>query len=239
MSDTASTAILLFSRTARQEAAVKTFHHQLNREGNLAIAKWLIGQSLTISKKTCLPIFPCYDINQTGASFGERLANAIETIFSQGYSKLIVIGNDCPSINTSLLLDVDESLANEKIVLGPATDGGVYLIGLQRSAYKRGAFIALPWTQANLQDAWKRYADENQQSINWLECLSDIDEALDLKIWLKAQPKESLNRKRLLRLVASFKHVNILDNRPFTLLTAGVRLPTLRAPPSFFSAFLF
>lgn len=193
------TAILLFSRSHEVEAQVKAFSSQTNAAGNSAIAKRLIEHSLSTAKATGLPVYTIYGAAQIGASFGEKLANAIESIYLFGYEKLIVIGNDCPQITTPNLLTVAKKLEDNSLVLGPAEDGGIYLLGINKSAYQREKFIQLSWEKQNLLEDFKAYSQDSTLSTEYLHSLRDIDNERDFRHFLnKAKSKI---RQQLARLV--------------------------------------
>jgi len=238
MSQNKATAILFFSRTASEEAAIKTFHPNIGRKGNIAISQCLIDQTKTVSQRTNLAFFSSFSPQQTGNQFGERLANAIEFVYNKGYEKVIVIGNDCPSISTDLLLNVDKLLENNPLVLGPATDGGVYLIGIDRSIYSRDFFLALPWQKSSLQNGWINYAQQITSSIEWLECYSDIDVALDFLKLLKELPSNSCLLQQLQSILNPHQSIPVFDelesyknnqSTPFFLRGPPSSIPYLRS----------
>lgn len=225
------TAILFFSRTAAEEANVKSFVSKKQKNKNSKVANHLIQHSFNVAKKSGLPVFSCYSPNQRGENFGEKLANAIEDIYSKGYQKVIVIGNDCPTITSKLLNKVSKQLKQDKLILGPAYDGGVYLIGLDKSIYNRNSFLNLDWLESSLQYAWKKYASEYLDTINWLKEERDIDSELDLYYYLNSSLsilinllKELLNKVHLAPLINSFINNSILLTRN----------TSYKAPPLFF-----
>jgi rSAM/selenodomain-associated transferase 1 len=67
---------------------------------------------------------------QHGADLGERLTNAIDDVFTVHAGPLLVIGTDAPTLTVPLLDKAFVALADSDLVLGPACDGGYYLIGL-------------------------------------------------------------------------------------------------------------
>lgn len=220
------TAILLFSRTASEEARVKTFSHSANQKGNTAIANRLIQHCESVARQTKLPFFPFFSQNQNGESFGERLANAMEEVFDKGFQKVIVIGNDCPSLSANTLSKVFHRLENEKLILGPATDGGIYLIGMDRQVYQRERFIHLSWEKCCLQSSFEKFAEH----IFWLGQLNDIDTAADLRSFLNELPAYSVLRKE-------FESILAAPTSFFKFYTPHLPTPfywpnlSLRAPP--------
>ncbi len=97
------TALLVFSRSAEAEVAAKQFLHSGKKTQNTRIAQSLIDRVFEITKETGLPTFTFNENQQTGCSFGEKLSNAIINIFNKGFSRLLIIGNDCPQLTSSIV----------------------------------------------------------------------------------------------------------------------------------------
>lgn len=117
---------------------------------------------------------------QQGNDLGERMKNAFKNSFEQGFDSVIIIGSDCPQITTELLQDAFEALKNYPVVLGPATDGGYYLLGMNE--YIVQVFENKIWSTATvLEDTLK---DLNNLGIDYtlLPMLTDIDEEKDLNL---------------------------------------------------------
>ncbi len=225
------TALLVFSRTASCEAAVKTFDRQAGRRGNQTIARRLIRQTLATAQRSHLPVFIHYDRQPARGPFGERLAGALEAVFEQGYANVIALGNDCPDVSASLLLETSRRLEKGPLVLGPARDGGVYLIGIHRAAYQRQAFVDLPWETGQLQAGWAQYLAAMPVAIDWLEPFDDIDRAGDFKALLARLPRWSRLRQQLISILASFFPA-AAGNGHFPDLPANIRPHSLRGPPA-------
>ena len=69
---------------------------------------------------------------QKGKDLGERMANAFEWAFNQGYPKVIGIGTDLWDLNQGIIEGALSALDSTNVVLGPAKDGGYYLIGMRK-----------------------------------------------------------------------------------------------------------
>jgi rSAM/selenodomain-associated transferase 1 len=71
---------------------------------------------------------------QQGDTLGDRMRNAFRHLFAAGYSTVVMIGSDLPSLPTSHVAQAFQYLRErpDAVVIGPATDGGYYLIGLRR-----------------------------------------------------------------------------------------------------------
>jgi hypothetical protein len=225
-----SGAILLFSRNAAEEAAVKTFDSKSGRSANRAIAQRLIRHATATARKSGLPVFTCFSTDQAGHQFGERLANAIEAVYARGFSKVIAIGNDCPALSSGMLCDAAIRLETEDMVMGPAADGGVYLLGLDRAAYQRERFLSLPWQSGELQTAWQAYAAEEATSVYWLDTCRDIDHQADFFAFLKQNHLKNSLVRDLHSIVATGLHSDIPYTPQFAVQNR-ISGPSLRAPP--------
>lgn len=80
----------------------------------------------------------------------------MQQAFVSGYEQLLVIGNDCPQLDAAMLRRALAQLAQTGAVLGPATDGGVYLLGVDRRHFDATAWAILPWQTAALDRALAR-----------------------------------------------------------------------------------
>lgn len=220
------TAILLFSRSAVEESRVKSLDSGKGVERNRAIIRSLIRHSYATARKTGLPVFTCFSSQQEGNGFGERLTNAIESIFAQGYDRVITIGNDCPAISSTLLLDARNRLRENEMVLGPAMDGGVYLIGLNRRSWNPAKFQSLPWQSPQLQIAFANYAT----SLDWLEQFQDLDHEEDLFQFLLEAPLQHRLRLEILEIIGHSAHFYTTYQQILIPAALNCR-PSLRAPP--------
>ena len=68
-------------------------------------------------------------VKQTGSDLGERMQNGFFWGFSRGFQRIVIIGSDAPTIPISFIQEAFRQLKTMPIVLGPAIDGGYYLIG--------------------------------------------------------------------------------------------------------------
>lgn len=115
---------------------------------------------------------------QQGIGLGERLEHAVSTAFDQGTKRVVVIGTDCPELEQSTLEQAFDSLLHADIVLGPAFDGGYYLVGLQ--ANRPELFRGIDWSTENVLRQTLECARQLQCSVCQLGPLSDVDYPEDL-----------------------------------------------------------
>jgi glycosyltransferase A (GT-A) superfamily protein (DUF2064 family) len=100
--------------------------------------------------------------------------------FAQGYEHLLVMGNDCPQLDVALLRRTLPALATCGVVLGPATDGGVYLMGVARQYFEPATWTGLPWQTNMLGNALAARAKAAGAVVHYLPCLADVDNEQDL-----------------------------------------------------------
>ena len=110
---------------------------------------------------------------QEGHDLGERMANAFARSFESGMEKVVLIGTDCPSLQSQHLNQAFEALIHSDLVLGPATDGGYYLIGMKRKADY--LFEGISWSTAEVLSQTLAVASANGLDFTLLDELSDID----------------------------------------------------------------
>ena len=120
LNHSSNTAILVFIRSVADELANKRLFPAAGYQGNVSLIRSLNKQVRNTVQATGLPYFVIDSTSQKGDNFGERLTNAMASVFIKGFERVVVIGNDCLSIDSSLLLNHVVFLAayqNEKIIL--------------------------------------------------------------------------------------------------------------------------
>lgn len=185
------TAILIFANSAEKEIVSKSFSSKF-------LFETLNAQTLTIVKKTGLPYFHYSEGQQIGNSFGERFTNAIQSVYNKGFDTVITIGNDTPHLTTNHILKTVKKLQKHNIVLGPSTDGGFYLMGLKKAHFNKAVFLKLPWQTATLNRSISKLTSAKKVAICYLEILTDIDTAADIKLVVDSFKTLSLAIKKLL-----------------------------------------
>ncbi|WP_158651327.1 TIGR04282 family arsenosugar biosynthesis glycosyltransferase [Pseudotamlana carrageenivorans] len=116
---------------------------------------------------------------QQGKDLGDRMKNAFENAFKQGYQPVVLIGSDLPSLTKEHLNNAIEKLKKTEVVFGPAQDGGYYLIGL--SQMHNSIFENKPWSQTQLLEVTLEELTQKCIPFSKLETLNDIDTFEDLK----------------------------------------------------------
>ncbi len=110
---------------------------------------------------------------QQGQDLGERMSNAFASTFDSGIEKVVLIGTDCPTLQSQHLLQAFTALNDSDLVLGPATDGGYYLIGMKvRAAY---LFEGIAWSTSQVLSQTLHVASQHSLTTTLLPELYDID----------------------------------------------------------------
>lgn len=82
-------------------------------------------------------------IEQRGEDLGERLKSVFQTLFDEGFSRIVIIGSDSPTLPLEYIKNAFDRLKQYQVVIGPCDDGGYYLIGLNSPLYD--LFEGIKW----------------------------------------------------------------------------------------------
>jgi rSAM/selenodomain-associated transferase 2/rSAM/selenodomain-associated transferase 1 len=120
-------------------------------------------------------------VPQRAGDLGDRMAGAFEESFRTGSTATVIIGSDCPSLTPDVIIEAFARLTEAPVVLGPARDGGYYLIGLSRPMPE--LFRGIPW-------GTDRVLADSLAVLRRLGCkaallnpLADVDRPEDLPAW--------------------------------------------------------
>ncbi|KPK00686.1 MAG: hypothetical protein AMJ60_00040 [Desulfobacterales bacterium SG8_35] len=117
--------------------------------------------------------------DQGSGDLGRRMESAFARAFTLEYERIVLVGTDCPGLQARHMAEAFAELHHKDLVIGPATDGGYYLVGLSRN--EKILFEKIPWgTDAVLAKTLK-IAAQKGLSAGLLETLSDVDRPEDLK----------------------------------------------------------
>jgi rSAM/selenodomain-associated transferase 1 len=132
---------------------------------------------------------------QAAGDLGERLADTFRRHFSSGRTRVAIVGSDCAELEASLLDDALARLRSRPIVLGPARDGGYWLIG--QEAPGQDLFSGISFSSvATLTETRRRI---EALGLEWSELveLSDVDTSRDLRQALTTGRLKGSVRRRL------------------------------------------
>jgi len=147
-----------------------------------AAARWLGHKDVKYSR-------------QGEGGLGTRIESAFAHAFGQGARRVLVIGSDCPRLSAPVLRDALESLESADMILGPAHDGGYYLIGLNRTSATRALPAVLtdvPWGTDEVLARTLELGRSAHLNVTLLEPLPDVDRPEDL-----ADARDALSRTHI------------------------------------------
>ncbi len=148
----------------------------------VGVTVWQTGAQTRDFADRFAPSTPCRE--QTGGDLGERMHNAFVAMLSEA-DRAIIVGADCPELSSGLLEDAFDALERNDLVLGPAADGGYYLVGLRRPTI--GLFRGVAWgTGGVLGETLTRAADLGLRT-RLLGVLSDVDDPEDIGVWRRVR----------------------------------------------------
>jgi rSAM/selenodomain-associated transferase 1 len=126
---------------------------------------------------------------QEGRDLGERMARACARGFAAGFSPVLLRGSDTPDLPAAVVSEASEVLASgqSQVVLGPASDGGYYLVGLAKP--QPHLFNGPIWSTSTVLADTLQLARQSGLTVHLLPTWSDIDTPADLLSFLhRAQP---------------------------------------------------
>ena len=185
--------ILLFAKTAIKGKVKTRLSNSIGTEMALWVYQRLLAKTMFALNNIPYDIAVFYDpdvpatlfdlknakyhFSQQGYDLGERMNNAFQWGFEMGYKKICIIGTDLWEINSELIKKAFDELYNNDFVLGPASDGGYYLLGMTRPFPK--LFHNMPWSSNTLLNQSKAMLSDEKVSL--LVEKNDIDTLDDLQ----------------------------------------------------------
>lgn len=141
------------------------------------------------------PVVPL--VRQAKGDLGERMADAFDRSFAAGAGRVLLLGSDSPTLPPDTLHAAFDHLLDAEGVLGPALDGGYYLVGLRREAWPAaaGLFREVPWSTPDVLRVTALRAAEAGLALRTLPGWYDIDRPEDLaRARVDAPPDSHLAR---------------------------------------------
>ena len=186
-------ALIIFVRNPELGKVKTRLAITIGNEKALEVYKDLLSHTMTITQTIDCDKFVFYDNSidlndiwstnlfekkiQFGADLGAKMQNAFQELFNLGYKNCIIVGSDLFDLQAKHINQAFHKLERNDAVIGPAEDGGYYLLGLKKII--PALFSNKNWgTETVLKDTLK---DLSSCSVNLLEILNDIDTIEDLE----------------------------------------------------------
>ncbi len=83
---------------------------------------------------------------QRGDDLGEKMLNAFRDAFDAGYNRAVLVGSDIPDMPERVFREAFDALSGDDVVIGPASDGGYFLIGFRNEKLSPELFQDIPWS---------------------------------------------------------------------------------------------
>lgn len=114
-------------------------------------------------------------------SFGACLIGALDAMFTRGHGAACVLNSDSPTLPSAVLVELAETLAapGDRVVIGPADDGGYYVLGLK--TLHRRLFEDIAWSTEAVFDQTLARAEEIGLPVHRLATWYDVDDAASLR----------------------------------------------------------
>ena len=190
---TSKKALIIFTRNPELGKCKTRLAKTIGDKNALEVYKYLLNHTASISKDIKADRYVFYSENikkedlwessifrkklQKGDNLGQKMLNAFAELLGMGYEKIVIIGSDLLDLDADLVNNAFVQLDFNDVVIGPATDGGYYLLGLKNMYVKLfenkdwGTDSVLEATLSNLQNS----------TVHLLKELNDIDTFEDMK----------------------------------------------------------
>jgi uncharacterized protein len=165
----------------------------------LELYKCMVEDQIKTVKQLDMSIIICYDPKesgvsmmkwlgpgllyyaQTGLDLGKKLENAFYYAYSKGFSDVAVIGSDSPDLSVEMINESFDLLDTTEAVIGPASDGGYYLLGFNRGGFFLDVFKDIAWsTNMVYVQTWSKIRATGKVC-EVLDEWNDVDTILDLE----------------------------------------------------------
>ena len=187
-------AILIFVRPPEPGKVKTRLAAGIGAENALQVYIFLLKHTAGLVSSLGIPLFVFYagdvvaddmftgtqvtKLQQGKGDLGERMDAAFTEVFSRGFGQAVIIGSDCYELTSDIILEGLSLLQQTDLVIGPARDGGYYLLGMNQPV--KSVFDAIAWSsQTVFRDTVARAARENC-SVSLLPVLTDVDKAEDI-----------------------------------------------------------
>ena len=186
-------ALIIFTRNPELGKVKSRLAKTIGTEKALEVYRDLLFHTMTVTQKLDCDKYVFYDQNiesndiwpndlfekknQFGIDLGAKMQNAFQELFDLGYKNCVIVGSDLFDLQAEHINEAFTKLESNDLVIGPAVDGGYYLLGLKKII--PAVFTNKNWgTKTVLEDTLKDIAT---CSLVFLEILNDIDTFEDLE----------------------------------------------------------
>jgi rSAM/selenodomain-associated transferase 1 len=186
-------SLIIFTRNAVHGTVKTRLAATIGDDRALQVYQWLIGHTFSVTKRIDVKKAVFYSefvatadvwddsyfkTVQQGADLGQRMSNAFKAILKNNRTKAVIIGTDCYDLTEAIIARAFEQLNNYDVVIGPAFDGGYYLLGMK--AHHPTLFENINWSTSAVLNETLARCNESALTYCLLPVLDDIDDEKDL-----------------------------------------------------------
>jgi rSAM/selenodomain-associated transferase 1 len=215
--------ILLFIKAPARGQVKTRLAVALGEDAALELYQRFVQDILDTLEQTGIPVMICYHppgsgnavaewlgpgqqyLPQEGRDVGERMANAFRQAFTRGFSRVVLIGSDIPDLPAPLLNEAMAALLTHDSVIGPARDGGYYLIGFRHDTFFPGVFSGIAWSTGTVFCSTMQAFEKAGQQVHELPLRQDVDTIEDLKDLAARSRRSAFSSSRTMSFLAGLK----------------------------------
>lgn len=176
------------AKSIGDDNALKIYIHLLNKTADVAAETKchkavFYSEYIEEADEFMVPVFQKF--LQNGKDLGDKMMNAFVKGFSRGHDKIIIIGSDCYELTSEIIENAFQLLDTKDVVIGPAKDGGYYLLGMK--SLHKPLFQNKEWSTNNVLVDTLLDLKNLGLSYELLQPLNDVDEENDLPAELRKQ----------------------------------------------------
>lgn len=170
------------AKTIGNNSALLVYKHLLQYTKNTALE---LGLDRHVYYSNFIDPYDLWDNNvfrkykQEEGDLGFRMKSAFEGAFEEGYEKVVVIGSDCYELDAASIEDAFKRLDTNDCVVGPANDGGYYLLGMRQ--FTPELFEGIVWSTDQVYPTTLAKCEAQKLSVASLKEMTDIDEFCDIE----------------------------------------------------------
>lgn len=146
---------------------------------------------------------------QGPGDLGQRMARAFGDSSREGSNRTIIIGSDCPDLHVGVLEQAFDRLTQHPVVVGPATDGGYYLIGLSKPVPE--LFAGPAWGSSSVLNQSLKILQRLHLTPHLLEPLDDLDRPEDVPQWRRKVAAEEADLSRLSVIIPTWNEARNIE----------------------------
>jgi len=155
-------------------------HDVMNMSGSVNADRAVYYTPVDVSEEKLKVFNGARTMTQRGSNLGERMFNALDGAFQGGYKKAVLIGSDVPDLSAPVIGEALGGLDHCDAVIGPAGDGGYYLIGFNSTALSMDFFSGIPWGSGTVCGQTLDLFRRHDLKVTILPQWNDIDTPEDL-----------------------------------------------------------